>query len=64
MLRLFTRHATSFQPRLIDAIENLFGGETDASGADLRVALHDVVYVIVRCGGSYARLTSPRSARV
>jgi Tetracyclin repressor-like, C-terminal domain len=64
MLRLLTRHATSSQPRLIDAIENLLSDETDASGADLRVAPHDVVYAIVRFAGSYGRLTSPRSARV
>jgi hypothetical protein len=55
-MRLLTRHATNFQPRLITAIEDLLTGETDAGRLDLPVDLHDLAYVIVRLIESYIYL--------
>ncbi len=52
-MRLLTRHATDFQPRLIAAMETLLREETDAGRLDLEAPLHDVAYVIVRLIESY-----------
>ena len=55
-MRLLTRHDTEFQPRLIDAIQDLLQEETDAGRLDLPVDLHEVAYVIVRLIESYTYL--------
>jgi AcrR family transcriptional regulator len=55
-MRLLTRHDTDFQPRLIEAIEELLREETDAGRLDLPVDLHEVAYVIVRLIESYTYL--------
>jgi hypothetical protein len=55
-MRLLTRHDTEFQPRLIDAIQDLLQEETDADRLDLPVDLHEVAYVIVRLIESYTYL--------
>ena len=55
-MRLLTRHDTNFQPRLIGAIQELLGQETDAGRLDLPVDLHEVAYVIVRLIESYTYL--------
>jgi AcrR family transcriptional regulator len=55
-MRLLTRHATDFQPRLIAAIEALLREETDAGRLDLPVDLHELAYVIVRLIESYIYL--------
>ena len=55
-MRLLTRHDTDFQPRLIQAIEELLREETDAGRLDLPVDLHEVAYVIVRLIESYTYL--------
>ncbi len=55
-MRLLTRHHTGFQPRLIGAIQELLGHETDAGRLDLPVDLHEVAYVIVRLIESYTYL--------
>jgi len=52
-MRLLTRHATDFQPRLIAAMETLLREETDAGRLQLEAPLHDVAYVIVRLIESY-----------
>jgi AcrR family transcriptional regulator len=55
-MRLLTRHETGFQPRLIDAVEDLLEEETEAGRLDLPVDLHEVAYVIVRLIESYTYL--------
>jgi AcrR family transcriptional regulator len=55
-MRLLTRHETGFQPRLIDAMEDLLEEETEAGRLDLPVDLHEVAYVIVRLIESYTYL--------
>jgi AcrR family transcriptional regulator len=55
-MRLLTRHDTDFQPRLIDAIEQMLREESDAGRLDLPVDLHEVAYVIVRLIESYTYL--------
>ena len=55
-MRLLTRHDTDFQPRLIDAIEDILREESDAGRLDLPVDLHEVAYVIVRLIESYTYL--------
>jgi AcrR family transcriptional regulator len=55
-MRLLTRHDTDFQPRLIAAVQELLGQETDAGRLDLPVDLHEVAYVIVRLIESYTYL--------
>jgi AcrR family transcriptional regulator len=55
-MRLLTRHDTDFQPRLIDAIEQMLRDESDAGHLDLPVDLHEVAYVIVRLIESYTYL--------
>jgi AcrR family transcriptional regulator len=55
-MRLLTRHDTDFQPRLIDAIEDILREESDAGQLDLPVDLHEVAYVIVRLIESYTYL--------
>jgi AcrR family transcriptional regulator len=55
-MRLLTRHDTDFQPRLIDAIEDILREESDAGRLDLPVELHEVAYVIVRLIESYTYL--------
>src|SRR4051794_35061874 len=55
-MRLLTRHDTDFQPRLIDAIEDLLREESDAGRLSLPVDLHEVAYVIVRLIESYTYL--------
>jgi AcrR family transcriptional regulator len=55
-MRLLTRHDTDFQPRLIDAIEDMLREEADAGRLSLPVDLHEVAYVIVRLIESYTYL--------
>ncbi|MEA2441104.1 MAG: hypothetical protein QOH76_2528 [Thermoleophilaceae bacterium] len=55
-MRLLTRHDTDFQPRLIDAIEDILREESDAGRLDLPVDLHEIAYVIVRLIESYTYL--------
>jgi AcrR family transcriptional regulator len=55
-MRLLTRHETGFQPRLIDAMQDLLEEETTAGRLDLPVDLHEVAYVIVRLIESYTYL--------
>jgi len=55
-MRLLTRHETGFQPRLIDAMQDLLENETAAGRLDLPVDLREVAYVIVRLIESYTYL--------
>src|SRR3954466_3953668 len=55
-MRLLTRHDAGFQPRLIQAIEDLLKEETDAGDLALPVDLHELAYVIVRVIESYTYL--------
>ena len=55
-MRLLTRHDTDFQPRLIDAVQELLRQEADAGRLDLPVDLHEIAYVIVRLIESYTYL--------
>src|SRR4051794_29420076 len=55
-MRLLTRHDTDFQPRLIDAIQELLEEETEAGRLDLPVDRREVAYVIVRLIESYTYL--------
>ena len=55
-MRLLTRHETGFQPRLIDAMQDLLEDETAAGRLDLPVDLREVAYVIVRLIESYTYL--------
>ena len=55
-MRLLTRHETGFQPRLIDAMQDLLDDETAAGRLDLPVDLREVAYVIVRLIESYTYL--------
>jgi AcrR family transcriptional regulator len=55
-MRLLTRHATNFQPRLIDAIERLLAAEEEAGRLDLGPDRHEVAYALVRVIESYTYL--------
>jgi AcrR family transcriptional regulator len=55
-MRLLTRHDGGFQPRLIQAVEDLLGEEADAGRLALPVDLHELAYVIVRVIESYTYL--------
>jgi AcrR family transcriptional regulator len=55
-MRLLTRHDAGFQPRLIQAIEDLLEEEADAGRLSLPVDLHELAYVIVRLIESYTYL--------
>jgi AcrR family transcriptional regulator len=55
-MRLLTRHDAGFQPRLIQAIEDLLEEEADAGRLALPVDLHELAYVIVRLIESYTYL--------
>ena len=55
-MRLLTRHDGGFQPRLIQAVEDLLGEEADAGRLALPVELHELAYVIVRVIESYTYL--------
>jgi AcrR family transcriptional regulator len=55
-MRLLTRHDTSFQPRLIAAIEAALRDEAEHGHLDLPVDLHELAYVIVRLIESYTYL--------
>jgi AcrR family transcriptional regulator len=55
-MRLLTRHDTDFQPRLIEAIEDILREESQAGRLSLPVDLHEVAYVIVRLIESYTYL--------
>jgi AcrR family transcriptional regulator len=55
-MRLLTRHETGFQPRLIEAVQDMLSEETDAGRLDLPADLHEVAYVIVRLIESYTYL--------
>jgi AcrR family transcriptional regulator len=55
-MRLLTRHETDFQPRLIEAIQNLLEEEVDAGALELPVDLRELAYVIVRLIESYTYL--------
>jgi hypothetical protein len=52
-MRLLTSANAGFQPRLINAIQQMLADETKAGNLDLPVDLHDLAYVIVRLGESY-----------
>jgi hypothetical protein len=55
-MRLLTRSASGFQPRLIGWIEGLLRAEADEGHLDLPADLHEVAYVIVRLIESYTYL--------
>jgi AcrR family transcriptional regulator len=55
-MRLLTWRDAGFQPRLIDAVEELLRGEAARGALDLPVDLHDVAYTIVRIIESYVYL--------
>jgi hypothetical protein len=55
-MRLLTRHDADFQPRLIQAIEDLLNEEAEADRLALPVDLHDLAYVVVRLIESYTYL--------
>jgi len=55
-MRLLTLREPGFQPRLIDAFEELLREEADAGRLDLPADLHDVAYVIVRLIESYTHV--------
>ena len=55
-MRLLTRSATGFQPRLIGWIEGLLRTEADEGRLELPADLHEVAYVIVRLIESYTYL--------
>ena len=55
-MRLLTLRDPGFQPRLIDAVEELLREEADAGRLVLPADLHDVAYVIVRLIESYTHL--------
>jgi AcrR family transcriptional regulator len=55
-MRLLTRHDAGFQPRLIQAIEDLLEEEAEAGRLALPVDLHELAYVIVRLIESYTYL--------
>lgn len=55
-MRLLTRHDAGFQPRLIQAIEELLEEEVDAGRLALPVDMHELAYVIVRVIESYTYL--------
>jgi AcrR family transcriptional regulator len=55
-MRLLTRSASGFQPRLIDAMHDLLSEQADAGALDLPVDLREVAYVIVRLIESYTYL--------
>jgi len=52
-MRLLASPQTSFQHRLIDAVQALLEKEANASRLDLPVDLHELAYVIVRLIESY-----------
>ena len=55
-MRMLTLRDSGFQPRLIDAFEELLREEADAGRLDLPADLHDVAYVIVRLIESYTHV--------
>ena len=55
-MRLLTRRATGFQPRLIADIRAMLEEETARGELDLPVDLGDVAYTIVRIVESYVYL--------
>lgn len=55
-MRLLTWRDAGFQPRLIDAVEQLLREEVARGALDLPVDLHDVAYTIVRIIESYVYL--------
>jgi AcrR family transcriptional regulator len=55
-MRLLTRDATDFQPRLIAAVEDLLAGEEAAGRLDLGPDRHEVAYALVRVIESYTYL--------
>src|SRR2546423_6458309 len=55
-MRLLTRHEPGFQPRLIDAIQELLDREAQAGRLGLPVDGRELAYVIVRLIESYAYL--------
>lgn len=55
-MRLLTRSATGFQPRLIGWMEDLLRQEAEAGRLDIPADLHEVAYVIVRLIESYTYL--------
>jgi AcrR family transcriptional regulator len=55
-MRLLTRRDAGFQPRLIDAVEELLREEVARGTLDLPADLHDVAYTIVRIIESYVYL--------
>ena len=52
-MRLLTSANAGFQPRLIDAVQQMLADETKAGNLDLPVDLGDLAYVIVRLSESY-----------
>lgn len=52
-MRLLTSAEAGYQPRFIDAVQQMLADETKAGNLDLPVDLHDLAYVIVRLGESY-----------
>jgi Tetracyclin repressor-like, C-terminal domain len=52
-MRLLTSAQAGFQPRLINAVQQLLAGEAQAGNLNLPVDLNDLAYVIVRLSESY-----------
>lgn len=55
-MRLLTGRSTSFQRRLIEAVQGVLEEEADASRLELPIDLHELAYVIVRLIESYTYL--------
>jgi AcrR family transcriptional regulator len=56
MMRLLTHRAAGFQPRLLQAIEDLLREETAAGRLDVPMDPHELAYVVVRVIESYTYL--------
>lgn len=68
-MRLLTRRETSFQARLIDAVEALLDEEVRSGHLDVPIDLHELAFVVVRLIESYIYLDlitgeRPDAARV
>jgi AcrR family transcriptional regulator len=56
VMRLLTHRAAGFQPRLLQAIEDLLREETAAGRLDVPMDPHELAYVVVRVIESYTYL--------
>jgi AcrR family transcriptional regulator len=55
-MRLLTRHAAGFQPRLVGRLEELLQEEVDAQRLDLPADVHEVAFVLEQLVESYVYL--------